>query len=42
MSFGDYILYRGYDGLIWFGIKDGLIDTPKTFSDFLEKVLNVY
>jgi hypothetical protein len=33
----------GYDGLIigWFEIKDGLIDTPKTFSDFLEKVLNV-
>jgi hypothetical protein len=33
----------GYDGLIigWFGIKDGLTNTPKTFSDFLEKVLNV-
>ena len=25
----------------WFGIKDGLIDTPKTFHEFLEKVLNV-
>jgi hypothetical protein len=33
----------GYDGLIigWFGIKDGLIDTPKTSHEFLEKVLNV-
>jgi hypothetical protein len=33
----------GYDGLIigWFGIKDGLIDTPKTFSDFFQRVLNV-
>ena len=33
----------GYDGLgsrmVW--DQDGLIDTPKTFSDFLEKVLNV-
>jgi hypothetical protein len=33
----------GYDGLIigWFEIKDGLIDTPKTSHEFLEKVLNV-
>ena len=33
----------GYDGLIigWFGIKDGLTNTPKTFSDFLKKGLNV-
>jgi hypothetical protein len=45
MSFWEKMVWYiwGYDGLIigWFEIKDGLIDTPKTFSDFLEKVLNV-
>ncbi len=45
MSFWEKMVWYiwGYDGLIigWFGIKDGLINTPKTFSDFLKKVLNV-
>jgi hypothetical protein len=45
MSFWEKMVWYiwGYDGLIigWFEIKDGLIDTPKTSHEFLEKVLNV-
>jgi hypothetical protein len=41
MSYWGYIFIWGYDGLIigWFGIKDGLINTPKLSVIFWRRFL---